>query len=454
MYSISKLLLNHDFRLLRMDPLLHEISQPSGRQDSAAGPANISIGSRYSHRPPDRDLAGGDASNLAYRPADGDSANMAPEDLLRSASDICPFAVVMVEPLGKIVLANDELERMFGYAHGELVGQAIEILVPAELRTQHARHRDQIAAHPEIRLAKNRIVSGRRKDGSEFSAEIGLKPIPTRDGVLILGVIADFSDRSRVEMLKNEFVATVSHELRTPLTSIAGALGLLAGNAGGSLPGPAMRLITIAHTNCQRLVRLVNSILAMEKIESGKVVFVLQRIELHSVVREAIEANQAFAEAHGVRMRLDAASAPGEIRADPDWLAQVLTNLLSNAIKFSPPGEEVVVGIEQRDSAVRISVRDHGRGIPEAFKPHIFQKFAQADASDARKLGGTGLGLSIVKQIVTRLGGQVDFADAPDGGTIFHVELPGSEPAIDAAPEFVAEPMARRLLESKPDVPQ
>ena len=366
---------------------------------------------------------------------------MAPEDLLRSAGDICPFAVVLVEPLGKIVLANDELERMFGYAHGELVGQVIEILVPANLRTQHAQHRDQFAAHSEIRPAKNRIVSGRRKDGSEFAAEIGLKSIPTRDGVFVLGMIADFSDRDRVEMLKNEFVATVSHELRTPLTSIAGALGLLAGNAGGTLPGPAMRLITIAHTNCQRLVRLVNSILAMEKIESGKVVFVLQRVELHSVVRDAIEANQAFAEAHGVRMRLDAASATGEIRADPDWLAQVLTNLLSNAIKFSPPGEEVVVAIEQRDSAVRISVRDHGRGIPEAFKPHIFQKFAQADASDARQLGGTGLGLSIVKQIVTRLGGQVDFADAPGGGAIFHVELPGWVPAIDAAPEFVAEPI-------------
>jgi signal transduction histidine kinase len=257
---------------------------------------------------------------------------------------------------------------------------------------------------------------------------------------MVLGVVSDFSDRSRVEMLKNEFVATVSHELRTPLTSIAGALGLLVGNAGGTLPGPAARLIAIAHANCQRLVRLVNSILAMEKIESGKVVFVLQRVELHGVIKDAIEANQAFAEAHGVRMRLDAGSAAGEIRADPDWLVQVLTNLLSNAIKFSPPGEEVVVAVERRDSAFRISVQDHGRGIPDAFKPRIFEKFAQADASDAREKGGTGLGLSIVKQLVTRLGGHVGFDDVPGGGAIFHVELPGwqaeSELAsgLDAAP--------------------
>src|ERR1019366_5030373 len=255
----------------------------------------------------------------AFPLADDVGSPLVPDDLLTSAIEVCPFAIVMVGPRGNIVLANGELERMFGYAHDELVGQGIDMLVPANLRTRHAENRAEFAAQPEMRAAKSRIVSGRRKDGTEFSAEIGLKPIPTRDGVMVLGVVADFSDRSRVEMLKNEFVATVSHELRTPLTSIAGALGLLVGNAGGTLPAPAVRLITIAHANCKRLVRLVNSILAMEKIESGKVVFVLQRVELHSVVREAIEANQAFAEAHGVRMRLDAESATGETRADPDW---------------------------------------------------------------------------------------------------------------------------------------
>jgi PAS domain S-box-containing protein len=373
-------------------------------------------------------------NNLATPIAGGMSAIMEPEDVLRSAAEVCPFAIVMVEPLGTILLANSELERMFGYARDELIGQAIEILVPTSLRAQHVQHRSQFTARPEIRVAKNRAFSGRRKDGTEFSAEIGLNPIPTRDGVMVLGVVTDFSDRNRVEMLKNEFVATVSHELRTPLTSIAGALGLLVGNAGGTLPSSALRLITIAYANSQRLVRLVNSILAMEKIESGKIVFVLQRVGLQSVVKQAIEANQAFAEAHGVRMRLDAASAAGEIRADPDWLAQVLTNLLSNAIKFSPTGEEVVVAIEERGNAVCISVRDHGHGIPDAFKPHIFEKFAQADASDARQQGGTGLGLSIVKQIVTRLGGQVTFGDAPGGGAIFHVELPGWEQETEMAP--------------------
>jgi PAS domain S-box-containing protein len=368
--------------------------------------------------------------------------------LLKSVTDVRPVGIIIVGPAGKIIHANSEMERMFGYAQDELIGQAVDVLVPTSVRAQHAEHRAQFAAHPEIRMARNRSLTARRKDGTEFPVEVGLNPIPARGGVLVVGVIADISERRRIEGLKDEFVATVSHELRTPLTSIAGALGLLVGNAGGTLPSSAMRLLTIAYTNCQRLVRLVNSILAMEKIESGKVVFVLKRVEVQSLVKRAIEANQAFAETYRVRIRLDAASTDGDIRADPDWVDQVVTNLLSNAIKFSPPGEEVVIATEKRGKTVRISVRDHGHGVPAEFKLHIFEKFAQADASDARQQGGTGLGLSIVKQIVTRLGGEVSFADAPGGGAIFHVELPGWEQEIetasklDAGPDGPASPIA------------
>jgi PAS domain S-box-containing protein len=355
---------------------------------------------------------------------------MKPQAILRRVIEVCPFSIVVVEPLGKIALANDEAERMFGFAHDELIGQTVDLLVPTSLRAQHARHRSQFAAHPAIRLARK--LSGRRKDGTEFPAEVGLNQIPTNEGFLVLAVIVDISARLRIESLKHEFIATVSHELRTPLTSIAGALGLLVNDAGGTLPARAMRLLTIARTNSQRLVRLVNSILDMEKIESGKVVFVLKRVEVRSLAAQAIEANRGFADGYGVRMRLDAASTAGDIRGDPDWLLQVVTNLLSNAVKFSPPGEEVVVAIENRSATIRITVRDHGHGVPEGFKRRIFEKFAQADASDARQQGGTGLGLSIVKQIVRRLGGEVGFDDAPGGGAIFHVELPGWEEEIEA----------------------
>ena len=157
---------------------------------------------------------------------------------------------------------------------------------------------------------------------------------------------------------------------------------------------------------------------------SGKVAFVLKPIKVQSLVKEVIEANKAFADSYGVRVRLNFASTACEIRADFDWVFQIVTNLLSNAIKFSPSGEDVVVATEKHGGKVRITVRDHGPGIPNDFEPHIFEKFAQANATDARQRGGTGLGLSIVKQIVMHLGGQIDFCDAPGGGTIFPSLLP------------------------------
>jgi PAS domain S-box-containing protein len=380
------------------------------------------------------------------------SAMLEPQAILKSVIAVYPVGVVIVDPLGNIMLANGELERMFGYASDEIVGQPVDMLIPTNLRAQHARHRMLFATHAEIRVAKNRRLCGRHKDGTELPVEVGLCPVHTSEGILVLGVIVDISDRLRTERLKDEFVATVSHELRTPLTSIGGALGLLVGNAGGILPSSATRLLTIAYANSQRLIRLVNDILTMEKIESGKVAFVLKRIEVQSLVKRAIEANQAFAEPYGVRMRLDPSSTAGEIRADSDWVFQIVTNLLSNAIKFSPSGEEVVVAIAEHGGMIRITVRDHGRGIPNDFKPYIFEKFAQANATDARQQGGTGLGLSIVKQIVTRLGGEVSFCDAPGGGAIFQVELPAWDSKDATSSQFGSRSHAATPAKNRPEV--
>jgi signal transduction histidine kinase len=260
------------------------------------------------------------------------------------------------------------------------------------------------------------------------------------------------TERKRLERLKDEFVSTVSHELRTPLTSISGSLGLLMGNAVGSLPDSARRLVAIAHTNSQRLVRLVNDILDIEKMEAGRGVFNFSRVDVGLLVAQAIEANRGFAEGYGVRVRLEDARAAADVRADPDRLLQVVTNLLSNAIKFSPADNEVVVAIEKGPDMVRLTVRDHGPGIPVDFKPLIFEKFAQADAGDARQKGGTGLGLSIVKQIVDRLSGEVGFADAPGGGTIFHVQLPCWDHVANLAVDRDAKPDAARVLLCEDDL--
>lgn len=362
------------------------------------------------------------------------------EEMFRLAVEACPSGMVMIDRDGKMVMVNTEIENQFGYAREELIGQPVDILVPQRLREQHARHRKNFSPKPETRrMGAGRELFGRRKDGTEFPVEVGLNPIHAGDHLLVLAVIVDISQRKHMERVKEEFVSTVSHELRTPLTSISGSLGLLVGQWTEQLPASAVRLLTIAQKNCQRLVRLINDILDIEKIESGRVVFSFVRIDLRQVAEQAIEDNRGFAEGFGVQLLLDSASVEAEVSADPDRLAQVITNLLSNAIKFSPAGGEVLVAVERSGSAFRISVRDHGSGIPEEFKPRLFEKFAQADSTNSRQSGGTGLGLSIVRQIVERLGGRVWFDDAPGGGTIFYVELPpwdgsaGSE--IDVAVE-------------------
>jgi PAS domain S-box-containing protein len=347
------------------------------------------------------------------------------EEMFRLAVEACPSGMVMIDHSGRLVMVNTEIENQFGYAREELIGQSVDILVPERLRGQHARHRHNFTPSPETRrMGAGRELFGRRKDGTEFPVEVGLNPIRSGDQLLVLGVIVDISQRKHMERVKDEFVSTVSHELRTPLTSISGSLGLLAGQWTEQLPPSAARLLSIAHKNCQRLVRLINDILDIEKIESGRVVLNCVRIDLLQLAEQAIEDNRGFAEGYGVKVRLDGNSIPAEVNADPDRVVQVITNLLSNAIKFSSARGEVLIAVGRNGDACRISVRDHGCGIPDEFKPRLFEKFAQADGTNSRQKGGTGLGLSIVKQIVERLGGRISFDDAPGGGTIFCVDLP------------------------------
>ncbi len=364
-------------------------------------------------------------------------AKRSAEKKFQLAFDACPTSMMMIGANGTIMLTNAETERLFGYRRGELIGQPVEVLLPPRFREEHARLRQVFGTHPLSRpLGTGRHLMGLRKDGSEFPVEVGLNPIQTQDGLVVLGVILDISARQRHERMKDEFVATVSHELRTPLTSIAGSLGLLSGGAGGLLPSAAMRLIRIAHGNSQRLVRLINDILDIEKIESGKLDFEFKRTGVKRLVEQAIDGNRAYADSFGIAVRLDPDAEEAMVNTDPDRLIQVLTNLLSNAIKFSPPDGEVLVSIARRQQDVRIGVRDHGDGVPDNFRMRIFEKFAQADGSDARRKGGTGLGLSIVKQIMVRLHGDVGFEPAPGGGTIFYVDLPRWD---DAAPGAVME---------------
>jgi PAS domain S-box-containing protein len=274
----------------------------------------------------------------------------------------------------------------------------------------------------------------------------------------------DISERRRIEQMKTEFVSTVSHELRTPLTSMAGSLGLVIGGAMGEIPDRVRPLLEIANNNCQRLQRLINDILDIEKIESGEMDFRPRPIALALLIDQAVEANQAYVAGCGARIA--SANAPHDVTVtgDLDRLLQVMANLLSNAAKFSPEGGTVTIGTSARDGLVRITVADQGPGIPDSFRSRIFGRFAQADSSDERKRGGTGLGLSISKAIIERHGGRIGFENGKDAGTIFFVDLPltvgnhggpaGSRlPGFPVTPDLetesssaTAHPLARRRI--------
>jgi len=224
--------------------------------------------------------------------------------------------------------------------------------------------------------------------------------------------------------MKDEFIATVSHELRTPLTSIHGSLGLLGGGVAGKLSKDSARLVRIAQENSKRLIRLIDDILSIAKLESEKVQFHLQPVVVDNLIDRAIEANQNFARQYGVTLQAQPGEREARVLADMDRLMQVLTNLLSNAVKHSPRGGVVLVGVQRQNGYWRVSVVDNGPGIPESFRDNVFSKFAQADGSDRRKGGGTGLGLSICKIIIDRLGGHIGFESESHVRTSFYFDLP------------------------------
>jgi signal transduction histidine kinase/DNA-binding response OmpR family regulator len=318
--------------------------------------------------------------------------------------------------------------------------------------------------HPDDRERVTALYRDSIEKGASFDAEYRLLPVAgepvwIRDVVTVLledgrpalcrGVMTDVTAFKRVESMKNDFISTVSHELRTPLTSIRGALGLVNAGIAGALPDRAKRMIDIAAKNSERLTNLVNDILDMEKILSGKMSFNLRPLELDSLVAQAVEANRPYAQSCGVALQLDARTNGDLVRADADRLMQVLANLLSNACKFSPKGETVRVVTERLEGRLRISVSDRGPGIPEEFRPRVFEKFAQADSGSDRQKSGTGLGLSITKGLVDRMSGAIGFETESGRGTTFTVDLPG----VAVAPPAGGASRGRILVcEDEPDI--
>ena len=326
---------------------------------------------------------------------------------------------------GKLLSFNPGAERIFGYGLAEVLDTPVSRLF---------KHGDEPRDDPALTISRLQQTAakgsapleleGVRKDGSRVPIELTLSSGKSGSRTVYTGLVRDISEREEMDRMKKEFISTVSHELRTPLTSINASIGLLSDGVMGELPPETREMLAIARSNSDRLLRLINDILDIEKIESGQVEYELQVLEVRPLVEQALASARATADPLSVSFSVHDSAPGARIRTDADRLLQVLTNLLSNATKFSPRGGVVGVTIARRDGSIRMSVSDEGPGIPESFRQRVFQKFAQADASDRRQKGGTGLGLSICKAILEQLGGQIDFETKSGKGTTLFFDLP------------------------------
>ncbi|MFN3932132.1 MAG: CHASE3 domain-containing protein [Brevundimonas sp.] len=341
----------------------------------------------------------------------------------RAIFDSAIDGIITLNPSGSIESVNAAAVRMFGHDPAALNRRDVSLLLDIAPDGDGGFLERLGASQGALEGGLVRQMTARRKDGETFPVDVALGAMTLPTGVHMVAIVRDISERRRMEQLKDEFVSTVSHELRTPLTSIAGSLGLLAGGAAGVLPEKAARLIQIAQANSQRLVRLINDILDIEKIESGNLRLEMAPLDLRDIARRSVEGVHGYAGQLGVALTLSDGE-PVRVRGDADRLIQVATNLLSNALKFSPRGGEVRVTVDPETRIARLSVVDEGPGIPEAFRARIFSKFAQADGSDTRVKGGTGLGLAIAREIAERHGGRLWFESAEGHGATFHLDLP------------------------------
>jgi len=361
------------------------------------------------------------------------------ESQLRDITDNMPALISYIDAGQRYRFHNLAYEEALGVSATQIDGKHMRDVLGEEIYQSNIPAIEQVlAGYP---VAYDRARKNLRGEVRDYAVNYFPRYGENADEGTVVGfyvLATDVTALKHVDRIKSEFVSTVSHELRTPLTSIRGSLGLIAGGVGGQLPAAVKSLVEIAKNNCERLIRLINDILDIEKIESGKMQLDLQVMGLKPLLVQALEANEGFGAGKNVSLRLYCPDETLQVLADSDRLTQVVTNLLSNAMKFSQPGETVEVHVSRAGLGVRVEVRDRGPGIPDEFRKRIFQKFSQADSSDTRQVAGTGLGLNISRAIVERLGGHIGFESEAGVGTTFFFELPLStehqEPPV-AAPD-------------------
>ncbi len=374
------------------------------------------------------------------------SERKAAEQRFRLVVEASPNAIVLVDSRGQIAMVNQQAEQMFGYSRQELFGQSVEMLLPKDLRHSHVSFRQGYQDNPEPRrMGSNRDLFGQHRDGRLIPLEVGLSPIRSGNDTLVQAVIIDISERKAAEKrlrdqaeqlvlanrYKSEFLANMSHELRTPLNSILILSDQLRQNSAGNLTAKQAKHADIVHRAGSDLLQLINSVLDLAKVESGRMQVKLEPLSVQEMLVELDASMRPMAELKGLQLRTQVQpGVPRAIRSDRVRLHQILRNLLSNALKFTEQGEvSLSISYEPLDrddghAQLSFTVRDSGIGIAAEQHEQIFQAFQQIDGSTSRRFGGTGLGLAITRKLVEALGGEVNLQSTPGQGSCFTVRLP------------------------------
>lgn len=325
--------------------------------------------------------------------------------------------IVTTDLDGTIDRVNSAVSTVFGYLPIQLAGQPFSVLLaPGQAAVLATLAPDDGAAVE---------LQGVRYSGEIFAMDLSRNRTEHQGKARYVWLIRDISERKKVEQLKNDFVSTVSHELRTPLTAISGALGLAVGGALGPLNEKQQHMLVLAQQNSQRLGKLINDLLDIEKLAVNKMQFKLRLWPLAELLRQAMDLNQPVALQRQVKLEMLSAEQDDLwVEVDEVRVQQVMANLLANAIRHSPVGAVVRVTMESYAKTVRVSVIDQGSGVSDSFEPRLFEKFSQADSSDRRQVAGTGLGLAICKDLIKAMRGEIGYQRSETGGACFYFTLP------------------------------